>query len=159
MYISLPGVDDMVMKKLMTYIYTGNLANTSNTMLSEMKECARSLELEVKMKEEAVDDWRSTPGKAGKGRKSKSASPETTPKSRGRAGPASSKKKKPDNDIIKIDIEEITSVEPEKEKKSKKTKKVQEEEEEYEVELIVDKREMMGRTEYLVKWRGWEEIR
>ena len=156
MYISLPGVDDMVMKKLMTYIYTGNLANTSNTTLSEMKECARSLELEVKMKEEAVDDWRSTPGKAGKGRKSKSASPETTPKSRGRAGPASSKKKKPDNDD---DIEKITTVEPEKEKKSKKTKKVQEEEEEYEVELIVDKREMMGRTEYLVKWRGWEEIR
>merc|ERR1719471_484811 len=96
-YISLPGVDDLVMKQLMTYIYTGNLANTSNTTLSEMKECARSLELEVKMKEEAAEDWRS-PGKAGK--------------SRGRAGPASSKKKKPDNDVIKIDIEEIKSAEP-----------------------------------------------
>merc|ERR1719362_1358523 len=32
------------------------------------------------------------------------------------------------------------------------------EEAEYEVELIVDKREMMGKVEYLVKWRGWEDL-
>lgn len=31
-------------------------------------------------------------------------------------------------------------------------------EEEYEVEEILDKRDLLGKTEYLVKWRGWEDI-
>merc|ERR1712029_1031560 len=75
---------------------------------------------------------------------------------RGKRGAPS---KKAEEEIEEIVIEkEVSNNVPEKKEKKKGRKSKFVEEEEYEVELIVDKRDMMGRVEYLVKWKGWEDI-
>ena len=72
------------MKKLVTYIYSGVLGNTSKLAMAEMKDCAECLQLQVKLKEES-----STP-KAGKTKGRKAAgspdleSPTVTPKTKSR---------------------------------------------------------------------------
>ena len=152
--ISLPEVEDLVMRKLMTYVYTGDIGKTSNLAREEIRAAATALQLDLKVKQEITKS--ETPKSRGK-KAIISPAPEDTPpvqKSRRSGGSG----KKPAKDEEEVVIEKQVSPEPEKKSKAKKSKKQVVEDEEYEVELIVDKREMLGRVEYLVKWRGWEDI-
>ena len=167
--ISLPQVEDLVLKKLMTYIYTGDLGNTSKLALDEIKACAAALQINVEIKEEALKPKGSPkPASAkkgkGKGKREASPAPVVSPiiedsfslSPRGKRGAPS---KKAEEEVEEIVIEkEVSNNVPEKKEKKKGRKSKVVEEEEYEVELIVDKRDMMGRVEYLVKWKGWEDI-
>jgi len=170
-HISLPQVEDLVLKKLMTYIYCGDLGTTSKLALEEIKACAEALQINVEFKEEALKAKSSPKAKAGpasskkgKGKAKREASPVVSPiiedsfslSPRGKRGAAA---KKAEEEIEEIVIEkEVTTSVPEKKEKKKGKKSKVVEEEEYEVELIVDKRDMMGKVEYLVKWKGWEDI-
>merc|ERR1719347_1993389 len=154
-YISLPNVEDLVLKKLMMYLYTGDIGTTSKITINEVKMCAKALQLEVKIKEEAVATPKQT-GK-GKGRVSKTSPvmEESTPVSKGKRG---AKKDDDPEEVSIINVTDSVDTSEKKNKKKGKKSKAAQEEEEYEVELIVDKRDMMGRVEYLVKWKGWEDI-
>jgi len=159
-YISFPNIEDLVLKKLMMYIYTGDIGSTSKITINEVKECAKALQLEVKIKEEAVGK-NATPKQSGKGKgrasKSSPVIEESPPVPRGKRGTTS----KRDDELEEVSIinvaDSVDTSEKNSKKKGKKAKAAKEEEE-YEVELIVDKRDMMGRVEYLVKWKGWEDI-
>ena len=161
--ISLPEVEDLVMRKLMTWVYTGDLGKTSNLYQEEVKAAASVLQLDLKVKDSGAGvETPKSLQKSAKGKKATEASPapgeDSTPVTKGRRSVGGSSKK-PVKDDEEVVIEKQLSPLPEKKSaKSKKSKKQVVEEEEYEVELIVDKREMLGKVEYLVKWRGWEDL-
>ena len=156
-YISLPGVEDVSLKKLMMYLYNGDLGTTSKSVVQDIKAVAKTLQIEVKIKEESVKS--ATPKQGAKNARGKpvKASPviEEPPASKGRRSGGGSSKK-PVEDAEDIFIEKEVGEKEKKSGRGRQKKAVQEEE--YEVELIVDKREMLGRVEYLVKWKGWEDI-
>ena len=154
--ISVPEVEDIVMRKLIAYIYSGDLGNTSKLALQELKAVARTLQLDVKFNEETMETPKT--GKSARGKKGAISTPkeDASPVLKGRRS-GGSKKASEEVDVDDVFIEKEVSPQPDKKTKGKKNKKVVEEEE-YEVELIVDKREMLGRVEYLVKWRGWEDL-
>ena len=156
-YISLPGVEDVSLKKLMMYLYNGDLGTTSKSVVQDIKAVAKTLQIEVKIKEESVKS--ATPKQGAKNARGKpvKASPviEEPPASKGRRSGGGSSKK-PVEDAEDIFIEKEVGEKEKKSGRGRQKKAVQEEE--YEVELIVDKREMLGRVEYLVKWKGWEDV-
>ena len=154
--ISLPEVEDLVMRKLMAYVYTGDIGKIGEFALEEVKSAASALQLNLNVKDETskAETPKSRGKKATISPPREDTSPTPVQKGR-RSGGASKKPAKVEEEVI---IEKPVSPEPEKKSKSKKSKKQVVEDEEYEVELIVDKREMLGRVEYLVKWRGWEDI-
>ena len=49
-YISLPGVEDVSLKKLMMYLYNGDLGTTSKSVVQDIKAVAKTLQIEVKIK-------------------------------------------------------------------------------------------------------------
>ena len=138
----------------MSYIYQGKCSNSSGTVLSEMKECIKALQLDLRLEAEALNTPAKNRGK--KGRTSPTLTPMTIVHEDALASVGRSKR------AVKqaADIEEIPVDSPAEDKRGKNkriSKKKKEEEEEYEVETIIEKREMFGHFQYLVKWKGWED--
>merc|ERR1712223_557941 len=103
----------------------------------DCKDLIEEFEKKASKKDDSNDSTKSKPGPARK-----------------KGGPKSSKSKKDDDDDDLIVEEEILSPAS---KKSKSKKSKEPEEEEYVVEKVVDKRTKRGKTQYLVKWKGWGE--
>ena len=72
--ISLPEVEDLVMRKLMTWVYTGDLGKTSNLYQEEVKAAASVLQLDLKVKDSVADTPKSLQ-KSSRGKKAPATSP------------------------------------------------------------------------------------
>ena len=115
------------MRKLMAWVYTGDIGKTSNLYLEEVKTAASVLQLDLKVKDSAAGvDTPKSIQKSSKGKKAPAASPapeDSTPVTKGRRSTGGSSKK-PVKDDEEVVIEKQVSPEPEKKAaKSKKSKK------------------------------------
>ena len=89
--ISVPEVEDIVMRKLIAYIYSGDLGNTSKLALQELKAVARTLQLDVKFNEETMETPKT--GKSARGKKGAISTPkeDASPVLKGRRSGGSKK--------------------------------------------------------------------
>ena len=140
----------------MSYIYQGKCSNSNGAILSDMKDCVKALQLDIQIVAEALNTPSKNKGK--KGRISPTLTPmtivhEDALESVGRSKRAGKKAM----DTQEIQVDSPAEDKRGKSRKASKKKEEEDEEEEYEVETIIEKREMFGDVQYLVKWKGWED--
>ena len=70
----MPEVEDVVMRKLMTWVYTGDLGKTSNLYQEEIKAAVSVLQLDLKVKDSVADTPKSLQ-KSSRGKKAPATSP------------------------------------------------------------------------------------
>ena len=156
------------MRRVISYIYRGKCENSSREVVAMMKVCAITLGLDIEIKEEAVASPKSKEKKAKK--MPMTIVHEDALQSVGR-GQRSVSKKSEDSDIEEISVDTPSRGKSTKNDRKRQTKNKngkaskregekneEEEEEEYEVETIIDKRKLLGKVQYLVKWKGYERV-